>query len=138
MASVAESGGIASHPFEAGPSERRFAEALLERRLVHCCEGGGVGSRDMGAGREPLVLRGGRKADVPRAHVLADVTAEQPLADLGALAVREFSAVLDREIRNARARIEIAGRDECLRRACVETAGAGAAAIGLKGQIGLE
>ena len=63
------------------PREGRRREAALEVALVHVREGLEIGSRDFGARRELRIVRRPRKAHIPRTDVLADVTAEQPIAN---------------------------------------------------------
>src|SRR2546426_9201247 len=115
--------------------EWRIREAALEFALVHARECVEIRSRDFGSRRKRRILRRARKAHIPGTHVLADVTAEEPIAHLLALRLRKLSVVLDREIRDTRPRIEIARPDECLCRARIETAPARAAAVRFERQI---
>src|SRR3989441_9430329 len=121
----------------AGTREGRSIVAALKVVFVHRGELTDVGPCDIGAGRQAGVERLARKTHVPRADVLANVTAEQPVPDLRRLRLGEFAAVFDREIGNAGARVEIVWPGERLRRTGVEAAPARPAAIGFEGQIRL-
>ena len=69
----------------------------------------GIRRRDFRTWHEAGIGRCAREADVPGTDILTDVATEQPIADLGSLRVGELAAMLDRQIRNARSRVEIAG-----------------------------
>src|SRR6185295_1809667 len=64
-----------------------------------------------------------------RAHVLARVAAEQPIADALAELLRDRPPVLDRQVRDATPRIQPARAHERARRACIQTQPAFAAAL---------
>src|SRR5689334_20622976 len=78
------------------------------------------------------------KALVPRTYVLADVASEEPVARHPRFQIRERPTPLDGEVGDAAARVERARRGERAGGAGVETAGTGAAAVELKGKIGLQ
>src|SRR6185295_13052773 len=68
---------------------------------------------------------------VPRTDELAVVAAVHAVADKGAQLLRDRALVLDREVRDAAARIELVGAADRLRRAHVDAALAGAAPVRL-------
>ena len=78
--------------------ERRANVAPLKLLLVHGDKLTDVGPGDIGARREPGIERRAREAHIPRADVLTDVAAEQPVTDLRRLRGSEFVAMLDREL----------------------------------------
>ena len=86
--------------------------------------------------REPLRAGGRRnlarrqQRGVPGAGVLAVVAPEDPVAELFLDRVGDRTAVLDRPVRQASARVEQSGCDERVGRARLETADAGAAPLG--------
>ena len=80
---------------------------------------------------------GGQRRAVERADVLASVAAEEPVADRRAERLGRGAALLDRQVADAPAPIELARSDERLRRARVEAERAAAAALGLR-RVGLE
>src|SRR5439155_12431302 len=130
-------GGVVPHPGPRGARERCVAVARGERGVVHRQELRRV-SRGGGDGRprgELGVFRGDRELLVPGTYVLADVAAEQPVAHLDLLGGGERAASLDREIRDAAARVQLARGDEGLGGAGVEAAAAGAAAVATEGEI---
>src|SRR5438093_9195252 len=128
---------IAPHPPMTRPRERRAMVATLKVVLVHRDKLTDVGSCDIGARRESRIERLAREAHIPRADVLTDVAAEQPVIDLRRLRGGEFAAVFDREIGNASARVEIARSGKRLSWTGVEAAPARPTAIGFEGQIRL-
>ena len=75
---------------------------------------------------------------IPRADVLADVAADDGVADVRAKFFRNFAAKLDGEIRDAAARVENVGLREGLRGASVEAARTRAAEIGRRRLAGPE
>ena len=79
-----------------------------------------------------------RRLAVPRAHLLAHVAAEQPVADSGPQFVRDRAAQLDGQVADAAPRVELIGRDERVGRTGVQARGAGAAVVGREGRVGLE
>ena len=89
-----------------------------------------------GAHREPLArgsARGGppgRRLVRSRAGLLADVAAEDVVADPLLDVIRDRAAVLDRPVGEASARVEDARLDEGLRRAGLQASDAGAASLG--------
>src|SRR5262249_2045363 len=93
---------------------------------------------DVGTRRETGVAGLPGEAHVPGTDVLADVATEYPFTQLRSLRLAEGTTVLDRQIRNARARVEIARAHEGLRRTGVQTAPAGAGAVRVERKIGLE
>src|SRR6185503_4370480 len=86
---------------------------------------------------EPRLARG-RGETVPRAHFLAHVTAEHPIADQRPQLTRNQAAMLDREVRDAEPRVDLIGRDDRAGRAAIETAPARAAVLALERRIRLE
>src|SRR6266581_4825836 len=98
---------IAPHAVVSRTGERRAVVPALEITLAHRGERACVGSRDISSRRESRILRRLRKTHVPRTDILTDVAPEQPVAHLRALSRVELSPMLDREIRDARARVEI-------------------------------
>src|SRR5437879_123355 len=105
MSWLAQRRGIAPHPPMARARERGAIVAPLKLLLVHGAKLTNVGPGDIGAWREPRIERRAREAHIPRADVLTDVAAEQPITDLRRLRGGEFVAVFDREIGNAGARV---------------------------------
>src|SRR5882672_8092339 len=137
MSRLAHRRGITPHPPMTRTRERRAIVAPLKLLLVHGDKLSDVGPGDIGARREPRIERRAREAHVPRADVLTDVAAEQPVTDPRRLRGGEFAAVFDREIGNASARVEIARSGKRLRRTGVEATPARPTAIGFEGQIRL-
>src|SRR6266487_3505980 len=135
---VADRRRIAPHPAMPRTGEGRAVVAALKLGLVYRDKLTDVGSRDLRPGRQPRVECLARKAHVPRTDILTDVAPEQPVAHLRALGCVERSPMLDREIRDARACVEIARPGEGLGGAGVETPLAGAAAVRLERQVRLE
>src|SRR5207249_5643206 len=119
----------------ARPRERRVTVAAIELGFGHCRERPYVRRGNIRARLESGIARLGCEAHVPRTDVLADVAAKQPIAYLGALCAGERAAMLDREVRDTGARIEIARSHERLRGARLEATRARAAAIGFEGQV---
>ena len=111
---------------------------MLELSFIHRGERPRVGRDDFVARREAGVASRAREAHVPGTDVLTHVAAEQPVTDLCRLRLGKFTAVLDRQIRNASARVEIARPSEGLGRTGVQAAPAGAAAVRVEWEIGLE
>src|SRR5205814_10329690 len=97
--------------------QRGATEALAERRVVERQQR--LGLRRVRR-RERRLCRDGRLA-VPRADVLADVAPESPLADQRTQRLVDVTAMLDREVRDAPARVERVGRGERRGGARVET-----------------
>src|SRR6266566_3521206 len=95
----------------------------------------GIRRRDFRTWHEAGIGRCAREADVPGTDILTDVATEQPIADLGSLRVGELAAMLDRQIRNARSRVEIARSDEGIGRTGIEAAAACPAAVRFEGEI---
>ena len=83
---------------------------------------------------EPRLARRRREA-VPRAHLLADVAAEDPVADSPAAARAGSRRELDREVRDAEPRVDLVGRDDRAGRARVEAARARAAVLALERRV---
>src|SRR6266496_4399374 len=129
---------IAPHPAMPRTGEGRAVVAALKLGLVYRDKLTDVGSRDLQPRRQPCVECLAGKAHVPRTDILTDVAPEQPVVHLRALGCVERSPMLDREIRDARARVEITRPGEGLGGAGVKTAPAGAAAVRLERQVRLE
>src|SRR5690349_13569589 len=129
---------VALHPTKPWTGERRATVAAPECILVHAPDRAGVRRGDPGPRCERRIIGRSGEAHIPRADVLADVAAEHPVPHLLALGRSELAVVLDREVRDARAGVEIAGPDERLRRTGVKTARARAAPIGFERRIGLD
>src|SRR5438105_2859570 len=87
---------------------------------------------------EPLACASGLCTLVPRANVLADVAAEEPVAEGCAEFARDGAAELNREIADAARGVENVGLRESLRRTGVEAGAAGAAVVGGEGFVGLK
>src|SRR5258705_6354057 len=121
-----------------GTREGCSGVAPLKVGLVQRGELADVRPRDLRTRCERRIVRRMRKTHVPGTDVLTDVAAEHPVADLRGLRVGELPAMLDREIGNARARVEIAFSDERLGGARIEAAAARAAAVRLEWKIRLE
>jgi hypothetical protein len=72
---------------------------------------------------------------VPGAGFLAEVAAEEPVADQRALGVGERAAAFDRQVGDAAARVELARGGQGAGRAGVEAGAAGAAVVGGEGSV---
>ena len=75
---------------------------------------------------------------VPRADILANVATEQPVADAGPQFLRDRRTQFDGEVANAAASVEPAWTCKSLRRAGVQTSGAGTAMAGYMRGVGLK
>src|SRR5262249_14711087 len=120
--------GVSQETGPPRPRDRRATEPRAKRlgiELEQCLERAEASRRP----QRRLVTRLGLA--IPRADLLAHVTAEEPLSDLAGELVGDVAAMLDRQVRDAAPRVEHVGRDERPRRARVETRGAGPAAIRL-------
>ena len=87
----------------------------------------GTNSRSRGARQESLVRAGGVGETVPGTDRQAIVAAIDAVADRFAVFQRNLAFMLDGEIGDAFARVELAAAIERLRRADIEAARAGAA-----------
>src|SRR3954465_8459657 len=124
-------GEVAQPPLVADAPDGRALQALVEL---------GLGPREQLPERgrveavAPLeVLLGARSGEaVPRTDELAVVAAVDAVADEGAQLFRDCALVLDREVRDAAARVELVGAADGLRRAYVDAAAAGPAAVFLR------
>ncbi len=72
---------------------------------------------------------------IPGANILADIAAEQPIADAGAKFVRNRLPQLDGQVTDASPRIEHISIDKRLRRAGIQTSSAGAAVVGFMRRV---
>src|SRR4051812_43516831 len=116
--------------------DRRAAQALVEIGLG---PGEKLDQRRLVEAVADLEIRLGRglRESVPWAHELAIVAAVDAIADQRAQLFRNRALVLDREVGDAAARIELVGTDDRLGRTDVDAAVAGAAMLfgrGIDGQ----
>ena len=127
---------VAHHAVAPGALDGRAGEALAEGGIVERQQ---LGQRRRIRARQRLQLGQARGLGelVPRAHGEAVVAAEHAVADRLAELRGDVALVLDRQVGDAAARIELVGRGERLGRADVEAAAAGAAMIDL-GRIRLQ
>ena len=124
IAAVAERhGGVAEKAAPLRAGHRRLPEARAEARLVEREQRGQVRRQRLGAGRVACL-------PVPRARLLAEVAAEDPVAELRAQLHGERAPVLDGQVREAAARVHGVAGPEGAGRAGGVAAGAGPAVIG--------
>ena len=105
---------------------RRDELAQLVRALAG--ERDEIRQRVLDGARREQRIGGLAGARVERADLLADVAAEHPGPDRGAQLARDHAVMLDRQVRDAAARVEHVGVDERAGRARVEARAAAAAA----------
>src|SRR5262249_19094142 len=124
-------GEVAEPPLVADAADRRALQALVELGLGPGEELHQPGAVEAVARLE--VLLGARLGEaVPRADELAVVAAVDAIADEGTQLLRNRALVLDREIGDAAARVELVGTADGLRRAHVDAALASPAAVFLR------
>src|SRR5919197_2770403 len=119
---------VAQPAFVTDAPDRRAGEALVEVALRPAEE------FNHGRSIEPIArlevrFIGRLRKPIPWADELAVVAAVDPVADERPQLFRDGALVLDREIRDAAARIELVRRDDPLRRADVDAAPASAAML---------
>src|SRR5204862_2787343 len=101
---------VAQESAALGAQDRTACEELSEALLVQLEE----------ALQRPVIQRARLKARfarlrreaVPGTHLLADVAAEDPVADRGPHLERDRAAMLDGPVRDAEPRVELIGRDD--------------------------
>src|SRR3954471_17710680 len=117
---------VAQPALVADAPDRRATQALVEISLG---PGEKVDQRRLVEAIADLEIRLGRglRESVPRADELAIVAAVDAVADQRAQLFRNRAFVLDREVGDAAARVELVGTDDRLRRTDVDAALAGPA-----------
>src|SRR5882724_9029380 len=119
---------VAQPALVADAPDGRAAQALVEiglrpgEKLDQRCLVEAVTDLEIGLGRR-------LRKSVPRADELAIVAAVDAVADQRAQLFGDRALVLDREVGDAAARVELVGADDGLRRADVDAAAAGAAML---------